>query len=221
MGEDRFNVSALLTPVVIDFAFLSTTLSGGESKRRAQVDVTLADLRTGKELYRKEGATDDHATVHVHSGRGPYRVCFSLLRSNVFMTPSATIDLEFFDVFQRSIGKAQNANQIVKSAAGGAGTGRAASSASLGSTLSDLEAADATARVRELSGNLRSIMHEQRYLSARHERHLRTVRSTHSRAFLVSVGMALVICGVAGAQVFMLKTIFYHKRAALSTGRFA
>lgn len=88
------------TAVIVDAAFLITDLSKKESK--AHVDVTLHGP-DGKEIYSKKGVSDDHLSVSTTGTRGPYKLCWRMTRSNVFVRPSVLIDLKFFTINVRCL----------------------------------------------------------------------------------------------------------------------
>ncbi|CAD5220147.1 unnamed protein product [Bursaphelenchus xylophilus] len=141
-----------------------------------------------QEVYKGERETSGKYTFAAHMD-GVYNFCFGNKMST--MTPKVVL-------FTIDVGQGQAA----QAAAGG----------SADAAAHDAESKKLEEMVRELSGSLTSVKHEQEYMEVRERVHRSINENTNSRVVQWAIFEAIVIVGMSIGQVYYLKRFFEVRR---------
>ncbi|KFM26672.1 hypothetical protein F751_6629 [Auxenochlorella protothecoides] len=192
---------------IVDIGVLISSRYGTEATK-ATVDFTLYDP-AGRIIHSEVAVSSAEATVTGHGGQGPWRACFKVSRQQI-LRPSVIVRLSYFTVNSPTLVGTHFEWQRTPPEAGGIQLSPGGVTAGeLGTNDQVQSLADGLQR---LDYYLHNVTNEQRYLSSRTERHLQTVRSTHSRALWYYVALYGVIVAASFAQVVGVRVMFSNRR---------
>lgn len=176
----------------------------GTEETKATVDFTLYDP-LGRTLHFEESVGSSEVAMTGSGGRGPWRACFKVSRRQI-LRPSVIVRLSYFTVNSPTlIGTHFEWQRGQHADAGATKPDAAAALAASEVKPEQLGTAEQVTALMEglqrLDFYLHNVTNEQRYLSSRSDRHLRTVRSTHARALWYNLAVYAAIVLAAFAQV--------------------
>lgn len=198
-------VSQQQQEALIDIGFVVTSRFGTETSR-ASVDFTLLDPE-GQVIHREEGASETEVAVTARGGRGPWRACFKISRGPV-LRPSVMVKVSYFTVNHMSL----VGTKFEWQRGGGGQAGGAAAQLDPQLLGTSEQVAELSRGLQRLDYYLQNVTNEQRFLYSRAVRHLRTVESTHARAFWYYFLIYSVIMMASTAQVLGVRMMFKASR---------
>ena len=179
-----------------DYSPTQVSSRHGTEDNKAAVDWKLYDSQ-GNVVHEEDGMTSIDVTVPGIGGPEPWRACFKVSRRHL-LRPSVIVEISYFTVNSPPLGGTHFAWQ--RPAPKGAAPVDVAkvNPAELG-TAEQVESL--SEGLQRLDYYIHNVTNEQRYLSRRTDRHMQTVRSTHTRALWYYMALYLVIIAASFSQV--------------------
>ena len=175
----------------------------GTEANRAAVDLTIYGPG-GETAHKEDGISDTEVAVTAIGGRGPWKACFKVSRGQI-LRPSVLVKLTYFTVNQMSL-----VGTTFEWQRHGPTEPRPQEDPK--SLVTREQVDELSLGLQRLDYYLHNVTNEQRYLYARTLRHLKTVQSTHTRAFWYYLLTNSVIVLSAFAQVVGIRMLFRNSR---------
>jgi hypothetical protein len=193
----------LAETIHIDVGFLISSKYGGEGNQAA-VDVKIYDPQ-GVVIHEENSQAEGELELESPGGgQGPWRVCFKVARGQI-LRPSVIVKVSYFTI---------NADMML-----GTAFEWQAEDADHAIPEVDPSMLGTQDQIKELQQGLvkldhylRNVTNEQKYLYARTVRHLKTAKSTHTRAFWYSLLVSSVIAAASFVQVAGVRMMFKNSR---------
>lgn len=204
-----------LSSVTIDLGVVISSRFGTEGQK-ASVDLRVLSP-SDVELYSEPAVTEANMLTTGTGGRGPWKACFRVSRGRL-LRPSVIVRVTHFTVNHASLLGTRfewqrGGPRAVLGDGDGRGLGGAVGSSPPVETLASASQIDELVEgLQRLDHYILNVTHEQRYLSARTDRHLVTVESTHSRTLFYHVALDVVIIAAAFAQIVGVRLMFKRSR---------